>query len=60
DFPIHGYTEVRYDEEKKRVVSEPIELAQAFRNWDYSSAWEQTGDGRDSAPKGFEKLPKAE
>ncbi|KAJ2829760.1 putative NADH-ubiquinone oxidoreductase 30.4 kDa subunit, mitochondrial [Coemansia furcata] len=55
DFPIHGYTEVRYDEEKKRVVSEPIELAQAFRNWDYSSAWEQTGEGRDNAPKGFEK-----
>ncbi|KAJ2592135.1 putative NADH-ubiquinone oxidoreductase 30.4 kDa subunit, mitochondrial [Coemansia sp. RSA 1797] len=55
DFPIHGYTEVRYDEEKKRVVSEPIELAQAFRNWDYSSAWEQTGDGRENAPKGFEK-----
>ncbi|KAJ2721425.1 putative NADH-ubiquinone oxidoreductase 30.4 kDa subunit, mitochondrial [Coemansia sp. Benny D115] len=55
DFPIHGYTEVRYDEEKKRVVSEPIELAQAFRNWDYSSAWEQTGDGRLNAPEGFEK-----
>ncbi|KAJ2856322.1 putative NADH-ubiquinone oxidoreductase 30.4 kDa subunit, mitochondrial [Coemansia erecta] len=55
DFPIHGYTEVRYDEEKKRVVSEPIELAQAFRNWDYSSAWEQTGEGRINAPKGFEK-----
>ncbi|KAJ2665289.1 putative NADH-ubiquinone oxidoreductase 30.4 kDa subunit, mitochondrial [Coemansia sp. RSA 1200] len=58
DFPIHGYTEVRYDEEKKRVVSEPIELAQAFRNWDYSSAWEQTGDGRDNAPKAFERLNK--
>ncbi|KAJ1888901.1 putative NADH-ubiquinone oxidoreductase 30.4 kDa subunit, mitochondrial [Kickxella alabastrina] len=55
DFPIHGYTEVRYDEEKKRVVSEPIELAQAFRNWDYSSAWEQTGNGRINAPEGFEK-----
>lgn len=34
DFPLSGYTEVRYDEEKKRVVSEPIQLTQAFRQFD--------------------------
>ena len=31
DFPLTGYTEVRYDEEKKRVVYEPLQLTQAFR-----------------------------
>lgn len=44
DFPLTGYVEVRYDEEKKRVVSEPVELAQAFRNFEGAlSPWEQTG-----------------
>jgi len=37
DFPLTGYTEVRYDDEKKRVVLEPVELAQAFRNFDATS-----------------------
>ncbi|KAJ1499469.1 hypothetical protein HMI56_004376, partial [Coelomomyces lativittatus] len=41
DFPLSGYVEVRYDDEKKRVVAEPLELAQAFRNFDYTSPWEQ-------------------
>ncbi|ORZ26844.1 hypothetical protein BCR44DRAFT_1535863 [Catenaria anguillulae PL171] len=41
DFPLTGYVEVRYDDEKKRVVAEPLEMAQSFRNFDYSSAWEQ-------------------
>jgi NADH dehydrogenase (ubiquinone) Fe-S protein 3 len=46
DFPLTGYVEVRYDEEKKRVVAEPVELAQAFRNFDGAlSPWEQTGKG---------------
>ena len=45
DFPLTGYREVRYDEEKKRVVSEPVELAQAFRNFEAQSPWEQTGKG---------------
>ncbi|RKP05379.1 hypothetical protein THASP1DRAFT_19887 [Thamnocephalis sphaerospora] len=44
DFPTAGYMEVRYDEEKKRVVSEPIELAQAYRNFNDPSPWEQTGE----------------
>lgn len=51
DFPLTGYTEIRYDEEKKRVVVEPLELAQAFRNFDGgSSAWEGVGPGRDRKP----------
>ncbi|XP_056639756.1 NADH dehydrogenase [ubiquinone] iron-sulfur protein 3, mitochondrial-like [Diorhabda sublineata] len=41
DFPISGYVEVRYDEEKKRVVCEPLELAQEFRQFDLSFPWEQ-------------------
>jgi len=45
DFPLTGYVEVRYDEEKKRVVAEPVEMAQQFRNFDYSSAWEMVGTG---------------
>lgn len=44
DFPLTGYVEVRYDEEKKRVVAEPVELAQAFRNFEGAlSPWEQNG-----------------
>jgi NADH dehydrogenase (ubiquinone) Fe-S protein 3 len=39
DFPLTGYVEVRYDEEKKRIVAEPLELTQQFRNFDYGSAW---------------------
>lgn len=51
DFPLTGYVEVRYDEIKKRVVSEPVELAQAFRNFEGAlSPWEQTGAGRDDTP----------
>jgi NADH dehydrogenase (ubiquinone) Fe-S protein 3 len=46
DFPLTGYSEVRYDEEKKRIVYEPLELAQAFRYFDYQSPWDQTGDGK--------------
>ncbi|WP_127143666.1 NADH-quinone oxidoreductase subunit C [Pelagibacterium montanilacus] len=42
DFPLTGFVEVRYDEERKRVVYEPVTLAQEFRNFDYSSPWEGT------------------
>ena len=41
DFPLTGYVEVRYDDEQKRVVYEPVKLQQAFRNFDYMSPWEQ-------------------
>jgi NADH-quinone oxidoreductase subunit C len=42
DFPTTGYTQVRYDEERKRVVYEPVQLAQEFRQFDYLSPWEGT------------------
>lgn len=42
DFPTTGYVEVRYDEERKRVVYEPVRLAQEYRNFDYLSPWEGT------------------
>jgi len=40
DFPLTGYVEVRYDEEQKRVVYEPIKLTQEFRTFDFMSPWE--------------------
>ncbi len=40
DFPLTGYVEVRYDEEKKRVVYEPVSLVQEFRQFDFMSPWE--------------------
>jgi NADH-quinone oxidoreductase subunit C len=43
DFPLSGYVELRYDEEQKRVVYEPIRLRQDFRAWDFLSPWEGAG-----------------
>ena len=40
DFPLTGYVEVRYDDELKRVVYEPVKLPQEFRPWDFMSPWE--------------------
>ncbi|MBW8636564.1 NADH-quinone oxidoreductase subunit C [Hoeflea sp. WL0058] len=40
DFPTTGFVEVRYDEEVKRVVYEPVQLRQEFRNFDFLSPWE--------------------
>jgi NADH-quinone oxidoreductase subunit C len=40
DFPLTGYVEVRYDEEQKRVVYEPVKLKQEFRSFDFLSPWE--------------------
>ncbi|OGN44303.1 MAG: NADH-quinone oxidoreductase subunit C [Caulobacterales bacterium RIFCSPHIGHO2_01_FULL_70_19] len=40
DFPMTGYTEVRYDETQKRVVYEPVSLTQEFREFDFLSPWE--------------------
>ncbi|MBL8575965.1 MAG: NADH-quinone oxidoreductase subunit C [Mesorhizobium sp.] len=42
DFPVTGFVEVRYDDEVKRVVYEPVELKQEFRNFDFLSPWEGT------------------
>ena len=40
DFPLTGYVEVKYDEEKKRVIYKPVELEQEYRNFDFESPWE--------------------
>jgi len=57
DFPMTGYTEIRYDEEKKRIVVEPLEMTQAYRNFrGGSTAWEPVGPGDDTKPDQF-KLP---
>jgi len=42
DFPLTGHTEVRYSEDKKKVISEPVKLEQNYRNFDYESPWEGT------------------
>ena len=40
DFPLSGYKEVRYDDESKRVIYEPVKLTQDFRQFDFESPWE--------------------
>ena len=42
DFPLTGHTEVRYSEDKKKVIKEPVKLEQNYRNFDYESPWEGT------------------
>jgi NADH/F420H2 dehydrogenase subunit C len=49
DFPLTGYTEIRYDEEKKRIVVEPLELTQAFRNFEGVSFLTQLGPSLDTS-----------
>lgn len=39
DFPLTGYTQVRYDDTQKRVIQEPVELGQEFRDFDFESPW---------------------
>jgi NADH-quinone oxidoreductase subunit C len=56
DFPLTGFVEVRWDDEVKRVVYEPVRLAQEFRNFDFMSPWEGTdyvlpGDEKAKAPE---------
>jgi len=51
DFPLTGYVELRYSEEHKRVMYEPVQLAQDFRNFDFMSPWE----GADYVLPGDEK-----
>ena len=53
DFPLTGYVEMRYSEEEKRVVYEPVQLAQDFRTFDFMSPWE----GADYVLPGDEKAP---
>ena len=54
DFPTTGFVEVRYDDNAKRVVYEPVELKQEFRNFDFLSPWE----GTDYVLPGDEKAAK--
>lgn len=42
DFPLTGFVELRYDEDQKRVVREPVKLTQEFRTFDFMSPWEGT------------------
>lgn len=51
DFPLTGYVEVRYDDEQKRVVYEPVKLTQDFRNFDFESPWEGILPGDEKATK---------
>lgn len=53
---IHFFTQVRYDDEKKRVVVEPVELAQEFRRFELSTPWEQFPNFRD-VPATAEEVP---
>jgi NADH-quinone oxidoreductase subunit C len=53
DFPLTGYVEMRYSEEQKRVVYEPVKLAQDFRSFDFLSPWE----GAEYVLPGDEKAP---
>ncbi len=55
DFPLTGEVEVRYDDQQKRVVYEPVKLVQEFRNFDYLSPWE----GASYVLPGDEKAKKA-
>ncbi len=64
DFPLTGFVEVRYDEELKRVVYQPVQLVQEFRDFDFMSPWEGArhiipGDEKASTDKaGAPKEPK--
>ena len=62
DFPLTGYVEMRYSEEAKRVVYEPVKLAQDFRSFDFLSPWEGAdyvlpGDEKAAAPPPAPKPP---
>ena len=56
DFPLTGFVEMRYDDEKKRVVYEPVKLTQEFRSFDFLSPWE----GQPPVLPGDEKAEQAE
>ncbi len=56
DFPLTGYVELRYDDEQKRVVYEPVQLTQEFRSFDFLSPWE----GANAVLPGDEKAEEAE
>ena len=51
DFPLTGHNEVRYSEEEKKVIYEPVKLEQNYRNFDYESPWEGTKYIKDQTKK---------
>ena len=55
DFPLTGHTEVRYSEEKKKVISEPVKLDQEYRDFDFESPWEGTKYITEETKKSTEK-----
>jgi NADH-quinone oxidoreductase subunit C len=55
DFPLTGHTEVRYSEEKKKVISEPVKLDQEYRDFDFESPWEGTKYISEETKKNTEK-----
>jgi len=64
DFPMTGYTELRYSEEEKRVVYQPVQLAQDFRTFDFLSPWEGAeyvlpGDEKAATPADGPAVPQA-
>lgn len=65
DFPLTGFVELRYDDQQKRVVYEPVKLAQAYRSFDYESPWEGMtdiqlpGDEKACIPEGWKPSDKS-
>ena len=65
DFPLTGYVELRYDEELRRVVYEPVKLTQDFRRFDFESPWEGMtdvqlpGDEKANIPLGWHAVNKS-
>ena len=55
DFPLTGHTEVRYSEDQKKVIKEPVKLEQNYRNFDYESPWEGTKYIREQTDQGNDK-----
>ena len=55
DFPLTGHTEVRYSEDQKKVIKEPVKLEQNYRNFDYESPWEGTKYIKDQTDQGNDK-----
>jgi len=55
DFPLTGHTEVRYSEEKKKVIKEPVKLEQNYRNFDYESPWDGTKYIKEHIKKNYDK-----
>ena len=55
DFPLTGHNEVRYSEDEKKVIYEPVKLEQNYRNFDYESPWKGTKYIKDQTKKKYDK-----